>query len=69
MKVLQKKIKTGLNELTKERKREEERLRLKYANFFKELKMQHDKEVLSFRGRFRSKGGNSSPQKSRTFIR
>ena len=35
LQVLQKKIKTGLEELAKDRKREEERLRQKYFNICK----------------------------------
>ena len=42
---------------------------MKYANFNKELKMQHDKEVIALKGHFKSKGGQSSPQKSRSFIK
>jgi ATP-dependent Lon protease len=58
---LQKKIKTGLDEQTKDRNHEEVRLNQKYANIEKELRGNHDKEVMAFRGQFRSKGGQGSP--------
>ena len=58
---LQKKIKTGLDEQTKERGKEEGRINLKFNNIEKELKGNHDKEILAFRGHFRSKGGQGSP--------
>jgi hypothetical protein len=58
---LQKKIKTGLDEQTKDRLHEEVRLNQKYANIEKELRGNHDKEVMAFRGQFRSKGGQGSP--------
>jgi hypothetical protein len=58
---LQKKVRTGVDEQTKERKREEERINQKYANIAKELKSNQEKEILAFRGQFRSKGGQGSP--------
>ncbi len=58
---LQKKIRTGVDELNKERTKEESRINLKYNNIERELKANHDKEILAFRGQFRSKGGHGSP--------
>lgn len=58
---LQKKIRTGVDEQTKERTKEEARLSQKYANIKKELRGNHEKEVMAFRGQFRSKGGQGSP--------
>lgn len=58
---LQKKIRTGVDEQNKERGREETRINQKYFNIAKELKSTHEKEILAFRGHFRSKGGQGSP--------
>lgn len=43
MKVLHKKIKMGIDEKNKERTLEENRLRQKYTNISKDLRMQHEK--------------------------
>ncbi|CAM6005956.1 unnamed protein product [Sphagnum balticum] len=66
MAALQKKVKTGLDEQNKERHFEEVRLNQKYGNIEKELRSQHDKEVLAFKGHFRSKGGQGSPLLAKT---
>ena len=42
------------------RKTENARLKQKYENVCKELKSQHDKEILLFKGEFKSKGGSMS---------
>lgn len=60
MTALHKKIKTGMDEQTKDRGVEENRLRLKYSNVCKDLKMQQDKEVLAHKGQFKSKGGSTA---------
>lgn len=56
-----KRIKTGRDEHFKDRFNEEIRLRKKFENIMKELKMQQDKEVLALKGQFKSKGGLGSP--------
>ena len=63
---LKKKIKTGLDELIKQRKREEEKTTLRFENTRKEQKMQHDKEKLAEKGHFTSKGGMGSPMLTKT---
>ena len=58
---LQKKIKTGREEQQKDKIKEEERINLKYGNIEKELKSNQEKEIMAFKGQFRSKGGQGSP--------
>ena len=58
---LQKKIKTGREEQLKDKIKEEERINLKYGNIEKELKSNQEKEIMAFKGQFRSKGGQGSP--------
>ena len=63
---LKKKNKTGLDELCKQRKKEEEKLNLKFENTKREQKSQHDKESLAEKGQFPSKGGQGSPMLTKT---
>lgn len=63
---LKKKIKTGLDEQNKDRKKEEERIMLKYGNIERELSSTHEKEVLAYKGQFTSKGGQGSPLLTKT---
>jgi len=63
---LRKKIKTGLDELNKQLKKEEEKLNLKFENIKREQKMQQDKEKIAFKGEFTSKGGQGSPMLTKT---
>lgn len=65
---LQKRIKTGKDEQTKDRFNEENRLKTKFFNIMKELKMQQEKEVLALQGKFKSKGGQSSPVTKSKFL-
>lgn len=68
MKNLMKRIKTGKDEQMKDRFNEEVRLRKKFENIMKELKMQQDKEVLALKGQFKSKGGLGSPVAKSKFL-
>lgn len=52
----------------KDRFNEEVRLRKKFENIMKELKMQQDKEVLALKGQFKSKGGLGSPVAKSKFL-
>lgn len=63
---LRKKIKSGLDELNKQRKKQEEKLTLKFENIKKEQRMQHEKEKLAEKGHFPSKGGQGSPMLTKT---
>jgi hypothetical protein len=63
---LRKRYKTLLDELLTERKIEEDRLLKKHENFHKDLHSQQEKEQLSFKGEFRSKGGRDSPTRTKT---
>lgn len=66
MEALRQRQQIACEELEKKRKKELKTLKLKYDNAFKELKMQHDKEVISHKGKFKSKGGQAhSPSMSR----
>ena len=66
---LRKKIRTGLDEINKQRKKEEEKLNHKYENIRKQQSMLQEKERLAFKGEFTSKGGIGSPMltKSKLF--
>lgn len=63
---LKKKIRTGLDQLNKQRKKEEEKLTLKFQNIRREQKMQHEKEKIAEKGQFPSKGGQGSPMLTKT---
>jgi hypothetical protein len=39
---------------------------LKFDNLHKDLKGQQDKEVLNYKGEFKTRGGRDSPQRTRT---
>ena len=69
LEILRKRIKTGYEQNIKTKKKEEAKLNLKHANACKQLKMQQDKEIIGLQGQFRSKGGQGSPIKARTFIK
>jgi hypothetical protein len=56
----QKKVRTGLDEVSKDRTKEENRINQKYHNLERELKASHDKEIMAYRGQFRSKGGRGT---------
>lgn len=58
MNTLKKRIAAGVDEQNIDRHVEESRLKQKYDNVCKELKSQHEKEVLLFKGEFKSKGGS-----------
>ncbi len=65
---MQKRIKTGRDEQMKDRFNEEVRLKKKFENIMKELRMQQDKEVLGLKGQFKSKGGLNSPVTKSKFL-
>ncbi len=60
------KYKNMLDESITDRKIEEERLLQKHDNLIKDLGSQQDKEVLNYKGQFRSKGGRDSPLRTRS---
>lgn len=47
---LKQRIKNSRAEKTKERKREEEKINLKYENFMIDMRKLHEKEVLAYKG-------------------
>lgn len=63
---LKMKYKNMLDESITDRKIEEERLLQKQENLLSDLKSQQDKEVLNYKGEFRSKGGRDSPLRTRS---
>lgn len=63
---LQKRYKTLQDELLTDRKIQETRLLQKHDNLQRDMKSQHDKELLNLRGQFRSKGGKDSPMRTRS---
>lgn len=63
---LHKRVKTELDELGRERKIEEERLLQKHENLQRDLRNQQEKEVLNYKGQFRSRGGRDSPMRTKS---
>jgi len=63
---LKKRYKTLLDESVTDRKIEEERLLTKHNNLLRDQRSQHEKEVLNYKGHFRTKGGRDSPLRTRT---
>ena len=66
---LRKKVQAGLEEKEREKKAEDAKLEKKFANVHRELKAQQEKEILHFKGEFKSKGGQSSPLSSKSRIK
>lgn len=60
------KYKKNLDEAIRNRTIQAERLRQKHENLVHDLKGQQDKEVLNYKGEFKSKGGRDSPQRTRS---
>ena len=63
---LKSKYKNLCDEQTSDRISEDDRLLKKFMNNMKDLKSQHDKEVLNHKGQFRSKGGKDSPMRTKS---
>ena len=58
--------KSLLDECLTDKKMEEEKLLIRHNNLHNDLKSQQDKEVLNYKGQFRSKGGRESPMRTRS---
>lgn len=65
MECLKQKLSNGRAEKVKERRREKEVMELKFENLRVELRKQQEKELLGWRGEFKSLGGTSSMIRSR----
>ena len=66
----QKRVKTTKAERNKERDIKVEEINQKYENLMRDLKVVQERQVLGFKGEFKSLGGtaSSSPAKTRTHI-
>lgn len=66
----QKRVKTTKAERNREKDIEVDKINMKYENLMKDLKVIQDREVLGFKGEFKSLGGtaSSSPVKQRSML-
>ena len=62
----QKRVATSRAEKNRDRKIEEDKINLKYDNFMRDLKKNQEKEVLAFKGQFKSLGGTATAASSPT---